>query len=684
MVTSPNVSQMNINNIDEASRRGLLKGNATPNTISITTSNPPVADPSSEALLDCYSRYNYLGREFVRQYYTMMGENPSLVFRFYSADSIHTFNEGMPLFGQAMIAERFSAMNLDSCHTKIRSVDAHKGLHGMVVVQVVGELSINGAQARRFVQTFVLAPRTERKYYVHNDIFRYLDDLFVDKTTDADLLTSESLATTNDKCAMAVNGLHEEDTVDINQRVVQQVSYRHQPLPPRTLATSTSMTDSGIVPFSAESSPEWPTSTTAALPTAAQSVMAQSQTTTPVTVGNVYTQLQPSAVPHQLSPQAQRPDAIMPSAPTTVVVENVGGPKVPAALSADVDSPLSVAEDLCRPTSAAGKDSSAAASNAGDDTEDGGVGGGSTAATSPESWARRVAGKQATVPVYHKPKAAQPLVAAAAQSAPSPAAAIPAAALPQPTVIDALPPQTSRESPAPSSSSGGGAGGVSYGGGRGTGPYRQSQHYSGGGRGSGHDAASAADESGREIFVRFLPDNIVRSELEDVFSKIGPVESVHVVSRQGVGGRSLNSFAFIRFDSVKSVNEALAQRTFFIRERFEIRAEMKVDRGGRPMGGGDRMNMGDRMNSGGGGGPSMRGRGGMGGRGGYRGGRGSSGGGNAGPGSRFYTNSNQQHQRPQQTGSGFGGGGGSAGGGFNQPSLQTTTTAAVTGGGGGF
>ena len=26
---------------------------------------------------------------------------------------------------------------------------------------------------RRFVQTFVLAPQTPKKYYVHNDIFRY-------------------------------------------------------------------------------------------------------------------------------------------------------------------------------------------------------------------------------------------------------------------------------------------------------------------------------------------------------------------------------------------------------------------------------------------------------------------------------------------------------------------------------
>ena len=36
-----------------------------------------------------------------------------------------------------------------------------------------GELSNNGEPMRRFMQTFVLAPQSPKKYYVHNDIFRY-------------------------------------------------------------------------------------------------------------------------------------------------------------------------------------------------------------------------------------------------------------------------------------------------------------------------------------------------------------------------------------------------------------------------------------------------------------------------------------------------------------------------------
>ncbi len=42
--------------------------------------------------------------------------------------------------------------------------------------QVTGELSTGGRPMRAFVQTFVLAPESPKKYYVHNDIFRYQDE----------------------------------------------------------------------------------------------------------------------------------------------------------------------------------------------------------------------------------------------------------------------------------------------------------------------------------------------------------------------------------------------------------------------------------------------------------------------------------------------------------------------------
>jgi hypothetical protein len=64
-------------------------------------------------------------------------------------------------------------LNFRDCKAKIRQVDAHSTLASGVVVQVLGELSNNNRPMRRFMQTFVLAPQSAKKYYVYNDIFRY-------------------------------------------------------------------------------------------------------------------------------------------------------------------------------------------------------------------------------------------------------------------------------------------------------------------------------------------------------------------------------------------------------------------------------------------------------------------------------------------------------------------------------
>ena len=56
-----------------------------------------------------------------------------------------------------------------------------------MLLQVTGELSNNGQPMRRFMQTFVLAPQSPKKYYVHNDIFRYQDEVFHDLEGEGDV-----------------------------------------------------------------------------------------------------------------------------------------------------------------------------------------------------------------------------------------------------------------------------------------------------------------------------------------------------------------------------------------------------------------------------------------------------------------------------------------------------------------
>ncbi|XP_036404788.1 ras GTPase-activating protein-binding protein 1 isoform X1 [Megalops cyprinoides] len=134
-----------------------------------------------------------VGREFVRQYYTLLNQAPDYLHRFYGKNSSYVHggldSTGKPaeaVYGQTEIHKKVMALSFRDCHTKIRHVDAHATLNEGVVVQVMGELSNNMQPMRKFMQTFVLAPEgtVANKFYVHNDIFRYQDEVFGDSDSE--------------------------------------------------------------------------------------------------------------------------------------------------------------------------------------------------------------------------------------------------------------------------------------------------------------------------------------------------------------------------------------------------------------------------------------------------------------------------------------------------------------------
>lgn len=134
-----------------------------------------------------------VGREFVRQYYTLLNKAPAHLHRFYNNQSsfVHggldpPHRETMPMIGQKQIHQKIQQLNFQDCHAKITQVDAQATLGNGVVVQVTGELSNAGQPMRRFTQTFVLAAQSPKKYYVHNDIFRYQDEIISDEECDND------------------------------------------------------------------------------------------------------------------------------------------------------------------------------------------------------------------------------------------------------------------------------------------------------------------------------------------------------------------------------------------------------------------------------------------------------------------------------------------------------------------
>lgn len=96
------------------------------------------------------------------------------------------------MIGQKQIHQKIQQLNFQDCHAKITQVDSQATLGNGVVVQVTGELSNAGQPMRRFTQTFVLAAQSPKKYYVHNDIFRYQDEIYIDEECDPESGRSET------------------------------------------------------------------------------------------------------------------------------------------------------------------------------------------------------------------------------------------------------------------------------------------------------------------------------------------------------------------------------------------------------------------------------------------------------------------------------------------------------------
>ncbi|XP_015781468.1 ras GTPase-activating protein-binding protein 2 isoform X4 [Tetranychus urticae] len=151
---------------------------STPSTTLSTISTD--ADPKSTSTPEINPQA--IGRAFVRQYYTMLNSGPHILHRFYSdesallhAGSSSSEDPSSPVYGQENIYKKIMSLNFKNCHTKIIHVDSLETVGNGVVIQVIGELSNDSQPMRRFLQTFVLVPRSQTNYYVRTDIFRYQD-----------------------------------------------------------------------------------------------------------------------------------------------------------------------------------------------------------------------------------------------------------------------------------------------------------------------------------------------------------------------------------------------------------------------------------------------------------------------------------------------------------------------------
>ncbi|XP_076455388.1 ras GTPase-activating protein-binding protein 2-like isoform X2 [Babylonia areolata] len=197
----------------------MVMANPPPQANPSPQANPP---PEADELRPCEAKH--VGREFVRQYYTLMHEAPQHLHRFYSQKSCFVHGgvekpgeENLPVCGQQEIHEKILALNFHDCHAKIRQVDSHPTLGSGVVVQVSGELSNNGEAMRRFMQTFVLAPKCAKRYFVLNDIFRYQDEVFPDEEEAEEAEGGEEVGSGNGASAEAPQNVQENKSMYFEQ-----------------------------------------------------------------------------------------------------------------------------------------------------------------------------------------------------------------------------------------------------------------------------------------------------------------------------------------------------------------------------------------------------------------------------------------------------------------------------------
>ncbi|VDN51834.1 unnamed protein product [Dracunculus medinensis] len=110
----------------------------------------------------------------------MLSERPQDVYRFYGHESFFRFDAGTAIQGQQNILKEIQRLNFKNCRARIHTVSAAATTGSGLVLQVCGELAMEEEDNRRFLQTFVLCPQTPKKYYVHNNLFEWLDRAFHD------------------------------------------------------------------------------------------------------------------------------------------------------------------------------------------------------------------------------------------------------------------------------------------------------------------------------------------------------------------------------------------------------------------------------------------------------------------------------------------------------------------------
>ncbi|KAF3591640.1 hypothetical protein DY000_02025167 [Brassica cretica] len=149
-----------------------------------------------------------VGNAFVQKYYTHLYEKPAEVYKFYLEESVL----GRPGVGGEMVSVKSlktkslqaindQIMSVDYQNSKIQilTADSQASLKSAVVTLVAGLVIGKDGERKSFTQSFFLVPHNG-SYFVLNDVFRYVSDVFVapeaTKEADVEAEVEESLKET--------------------------------------------------------------------------------------------------------------------------------------------------------------------------------------------------------------------------------------------------------------------------------------------------------------------------------------------------------------------------------------------------------------------------------------------------------------------------------------------------------
>ncbi|KAJ0240394.1 Nuclear transport factor 2 [Hirschfeldia incana] len=136
-----------------------------------------------------------VGNAFVQKYYTHLYEKPAEVYKFYLEESVL----GRPGFDGEMVSVKSlkdindQIMSVDYQNSKIQilTADSQASLTNAVVTLVAGLVIGKDGERRSFTQSFFLVPRNG-SYFVLNDVFRYVSDVFAEPEATKEVEVEES------------------------------------------------------------------------------------------------------------------------------------------------------------------------------------------------------------------------------------------------------------------------------------------------------------------------------------------------------------------------------------------------------------------------------------------------------------------------------------------------------------